>query len=104
MTSRRSLIAFCCAIAVLGVELAAPAGAASSWTLRQLPAKQLEGGYADQVPPNGVSCPSKALCVAVGGLDTVAVSQSPTAAAGIAGASAIRPTPSQSRAASKKKG
>lgn len=78
MTLRRFLTALSCAIAVLGVELAAPAGAASSWTLRQLPGKQLEGGYVDQVPLNAVSCPSKTLCVAVGALDTVAVSHSPT--------------------------
>jgi hypothetical protein len=43
----------------------------------QLPAKQLEGGSSDQVPLYSVSCPSEKLCVAVGALDTVAVSQSP---------------------------
>lgn len=65
-------------IAVLAA-FALPAGssAASQWSVMQLPAKQLEGG-ADQVPLNGVSCPTEKLCVAVGALDTVAVSQSPT--------------------------
>lgn len=67
-------------IVVILATLALPAGstAASKWSVMQLPAKQLEGGYADQVPLSGVSCPSEKLCVAVGALDTVAVSQSPT--------------------------
>jgi hypothetical protein len=66
-------------IVVIAAALAVPAGsaAASKWGVIQLPAKQLEGGYADQVPLYGVSCPSEKLCVAVGALDTVAVSQSP---------------------------
>jgi hypothetical protein len=68
-------------IVVIFGALALPAGstAASKWSVVQLPAKQLEGGYADQVPLNSVSCPSPKLCVAVGALDTVAVSQSPSA-------------------------
>jgi hypothetical protein len=67
-------------IVVIGGILALPAGsaAASKWSVMQLPAKQLEGGTSDQVPLNGVSCPSPKLCVAVGALDTVAVSRSPT--------------------------
>jgi hypothetical protein len=67
-------------IVVILATLALPAGstAASKWSVMQLPAKQLEGGYADQVPLSGVSCPSEKLCIAVGALDTVAVSQSPT--------------------------
>jgi hypothetical protein len=67
-------------IVVILATLVLPAGstAASKWSVMQLPAKQLEGGYADQVPLSGVSCPSEKLCVAVGALDTVAVSQSPT--------------------------
>jgi hypothetical protein len=72
-----------CLIALVGV-LAVPAGsaAASKWTVRQLPPKPLEGGSGtDQVPFYGVSCPSESLCVAVGALDTVAFSQSPTAGA-----------------------
>jgi hypothetical protein len=64
------------------VALAAPAGAAaaSKWTVRQLPPKPLEGG-SDSVPLTGVSCPSESLCVAVGALDTVAFSQTPTGGA-----------------------
>jgi hypothetical protein len=70
-----------CLIALV-VVLAVPAGsaAASQWALRQLPPKPLEGG-SDQVALFGVSCPSESLCVAVGSLDTVASSRSPTAGA-----------------------
>jgi hypothetical protein len=61
-----------CLIA-LAVVLAVPAGsvAASKWTVRALP---------DRVVLNGVSCPNESLCVAVGALDTVAFSQTPTGA------------------------
>lgn len=54
--------------------LAMPAGsaAASKWTVRHLP---------DRVALRGVSCPSESLCVAVGALNTVAFSQSPTGGA-----------------------
>ena len=71
-------------IVIVFVALALPAGsaAASGWSAMQLPAKQLEGGGADQVPLYDVSCPSEKLCVAVGALDTVAVSQSPTGGRG----------------------
>src|SRR5690349_2039146 len=64
----------------ISTTLALPAGsiAASKWSGIQLPAKQLDGDFSDQVPLNAVSCPSARLCVAVGALDTVAVSQSPT--------------------------
>lgn len=60
-----------------------PAGRAeaSQWTMRQLPPKPLEEGATDQVPLYGVSCPSESLCVAVGALDTVAFSQSPSGGA-----------------------
>lgn len=73
----RSLIV--AVILLLFAALALPAGstAASKWSVTRLPAKQLEGGYADQVPLNGVSCPTEGFCVAVGALDTVAVSRSP---------------------------
>jgi len=63
-------------VALFGT-LALPAGStgASKWSVMQLPAKQLEGGYTDQVPLNGVSCPSAklvscpsvSLCIAVSG-------------------------------------
>jgi hypothetical protein len=66
-------------IAALLVALAVPvtAGAASNWQLTQLPAKSLDGG-SNQVVLNGVSCPTDSLCVAVGALDTIATSTSPT--------------------------
>ncbi len=73
------LILACCAIALLAA-FAAPtgAGAASNWTLRQLPPASSEAS----VPPlSGVSCPTESLCVAVGGYDTLAVSQTPTGGA-----------------------
>jgi hypothetical protein len=67
------------AIVVIAAALVLPAGstAASKWGVVQLPAKQLEGGHGDQVALYSVSCPSEKLCVAVGALDTVAVSRSP---------------------------
>jgi hypothetical protein len=73
---KRILIAACSAIALI-VVLAAPAGAtaASSWTMRQLPPAS---GDAFGPPLTGVSCPTDSLCVAVGGLDTLAFSQAPT--------------------------
>lgn len=76
------LLTACSAIAFLAT-LAAPAGsaAASSWTLRQLPARQLQGGAADEAGLSGVSCPTESLCVAVGALHTLATSTAPTAGA-----------------------
>lgn len=61
-------------LTVLAGALALPAGAAaaSKWTVRPLP---------ERVALRGVSCPSESLCVAVGALDTVAFSQSPTGGA-----------------------
>ena len=72
---RRVVLALCGAIA-FAATLAAPGqAAASSWTERQLPpASGDEWGP----PLSGVSCPTESLCVAVGGLNTVAFSQSPT--------------------------
>jgi hypothetical protein len=67
---------------VVLVALAIPAGAAASkWTVRQLPPKQLEGGGSEEAFLYSVSCPSESLCVAVGALDTVAFSQTPTGGA-----------------------
>lgn len=74
---RRILIVSCAAI-VLIAALAAPVGsaAASNWTLQQLPPAP---GSAPWGPPlSGVSCPTESLCVAVGGLNTLAFSQAPT--------------------------
>ncbi len=72
---KRILIAACSAIALLAA-LAAPtdAATASKWTLRQL------SPGLDR-PLSGISCPSESLCVAVGGLDTLAFSQLPTGGA-----------------------
>jgi len=71
-------------VITLLVVLAAPAGAvaASKWTVRQLPPQPVAGGPStDQVVLYAVSCPSDSLCVAVGALDTVAFSQTPTGGA-----------------------
>lgn len=66
------------AVALL-VALAAPATAASSkWTVRQLPPPRADGGSSERVLLYSVSCPTETLCVAVGALDTVAFSQTPT--------------------------
>jgi hypothetical protein len=86
---KRILIAFCWAISLLAA-LAAPASAASNWTLRQLPPTPLEGGGAAEPGLSGVSCPTESLCVAAGGFDTVASSQTPTA--GAAGWHVVHPT------------
>jgi hypothetical protein len=71
---KRIVIAACSAILV--AALAAPTGAtaASKWTLRQLSPGLLN-------PLSGVSCPNPSFCVAVGGLNTVAVSREPTGGA-----------------------
>ena len=73
------LLPLACLIALVGA-LGLPAGAAASkWTVRALPPQPLDGipdGY--RVVLYGASCPSESLCVAVGAMDTVAVSQSPT--------------------------
>jgi hypothetical protein len=64
--------------------LAAPAGAAaaSKWTERRLPPPSREGSYSpERVLLYSVSCPSESLCVAVGALDTIAFSQTPTGGA-----------------------
>jgi hypothetical protein len=76
---KRILAASCSAIALLAA-LAVPAGSAatSNWTLRQLPP---ESGGEWGPPLSGVSCPTESLCVAVGGLDTLAFSQAPTGGA-----------------------
>jgi hypothetical protein len=64
------------------LAMSAGAAADSNWTLRQLPPKPIEGSsLTDQAMLGGVSCPSESLCVAVGALDTIAVSQSPTGGA-----------------------
>jgi hypothetical protein len=77
---KRMLLISCCAI-VLTATLAASAGsaAASNWTERQLP--PTPGSAAWGPPLSGVSCPTDSLCVAVGGLNTLAFSQAPNAGA-----------------------
>jgi len=76
---RNVTLAFLVALVVV-LTVPSALAAASPWTLRRLPPKQLEGG-SDSAGLNGVSCPSDSLCVAVGGLDTVAFSQSPSGGA-----------------------
>lgn len=53
------------------------AAGAAQWTLRQLPPTPLENSTSSEPPLSSVSCPTVSLCVAVGGLDTVASSQAP---------------------------
>jgi hypothetical protein len=72
------LLALTCALASLAV-FAGSSGAASNWTLRQLPPSPGHGPWGP--PLSGVSCPTESLCVAVGGLNTVAFSQAPTGGA-----------------------
>jgi len=81
MTSKRFLLAFYCAIALLGA-LAAPAGAASNWTLRQLPPTAFGESQAFAPGLYGVSCPTTSFCVAVGTQNTLIVSQTPTGGIG----------------------
>jgi hypothetical protein len=71
------------AIALVGaLTVPASGAAASKWTERQLPPPSSEGGSsAERVLLYSVSCPSESLCVAVGALDTVAFSQTPTGGA-----------------------
>lgn len=73
---KRTLLASCWAIALLAA-VAAPASAASSWVLRQLPPATLEDSTSWEPSLSGVSCPTDSLCVAVGDFDTLAFSQAP---------------------------
>lgn len=68
----------------LAVAFVAPsaASAAGGWKLTQLPARTVAAGESNQPAFSGVSCPRESFCVAVGGFDTVASSQAPTAGAG----------------------
>ena len=69
----------CWVIAVLAIVAAPPSpAAASNWTQRQLPSTS---GDAWGPPLSGISCPTESLCVAVGGINTVAFSRVPTGAA-----------------------
>jgi len=69
-------LACCCAVALLAA-LAAPSAEAEAakWTVRQLPPAE---GSSSPAMLSGVSCPTESLCVAVGGLNTVAFSRTPT--------------------------
>jgi photosystem II stability/assembly factor-like uncharacterized protein len=71
-------MAGCIAIVLIAMIWVPTPALASNWTLRQLPPTHLEGGGTDAAPLSGISCPSESLCVAVGGFDTVASSQSPS--------------------------
>src|SRR5690349_21362995 len=68
-----TLLALCGGQALLAA-CAGSAGAASKWTLRQLPPRP---GDSYGPPLSGVSCPTDSLCVADGGLDTIAFSKAP---------------------------
>jgi hypothetical protein len=81
LLSRCALIVSCFAIALLVALATASEAAAAGWTLRQLPPQPIEEGNPYEVVLEGVSCPSDSLCVAVGALDTVTSSQSPTGGA-----------------------
>lgn len=77
--ARTTLIGLICGIALLAVM--GGAASAANWSVGKLPPKQLEGGYRDPGALYSVSCASESLCVAVGALDTVASSRSPSGGA-----------------------
>jgi hypothetical protein len=77
--ARRTLIGLICGIALLAVM--SGAASAADWSEGRLPAKQLEGGYRDPGSLYSVSCAGESLCVAVGALDTVAATRSPSGGA-----------------------
>jgi hypothetical protein len=81
---RRARLGSLATALTLVVVLAAPtaANAASKWSVRQLPAKVLEGGSKDEIPLYSVSCVGESLCVAGGAMDTLAATRSPTGGAG----------------------
>ncbi|HEY7256874.1 MAG TPA: hypothetical protein VH476_09340 [Solirubrobacterales bacterium] len=95
---RFTLIAVSCALALLAAP-AAPAGANSNWTLRQLPPTSVEhteaGTRYSWAPLSGVSCPTQSLCVAVGAEHTLAFSQAPTG--GVARWHVVHPTAGPSK-------
>lgn len=73
----RAIVTCCCAIALIATLVASVgSAAASSWTERQLPSTL--PGVSWGPPLYGVACPSESLCVAVGGWNTLAFSQTPT--------------------------
>lgn len=73
----------CCVIALIATLAASSSPAvAAKWTLRQLPPRYLdENSTPVSASLSGVSCPTDSLCVAVGGLNTLAFSQAPTGGA-----------------------
>jgi hypothetical protein len=78
---KRALVVTCGAIALFAA-LAAPAAAASSWTLRQLPAVNYGESQAFAQGLSAISCPNESLCVAAGSQDTLVVSEAPTGGIG----------------------
>jgi hypothetical protein len=94
----RKLLVLSCALATL-MAFAAPAGAASNWTLRQLPPSSVEhtemGTRYSWPSLSGVSCPTESLCVAVGAEHTLAFSQAPTG--GVARWHVVNPTAGPSK-------
>jgi hypothetical protein len=95
---RRVLVASC-ALALLLAVLAPVAGAASNWTLRQLPPTSVEhtefGTRYAWPALNGVSCPTETLCVVVGAEHTLAFSRAPTG--GVARWHVVNPTAGPSK-------
>lgn len=71
-------IVLCAVVLVAMLSAPAAAAAASNWKLTQLPPKKLAESLPEEAQLSGVSCPTQSLCVAVGALDTIATSQSPT--------------------------
>jgi hypothetical protein len=77
LKKHRIRIAFGALLLLAAIAVPAGSAAASTWTLRRLPPTPRENGSALS-SLSGVSCPTESLCVAVGGLDTLAFSQDPT--------------------------
>jgi hypothetical protein len=73
-----------CAVVLLAIlATAASSAAASTWTVRQLAPIRNSENEPVQIGLSGISCPSKSLCVAVGGRErTIAFSQNPTGGTG----------------------
>ncbi|HEY1286503.1 MAG TPA: hypothetical protein VGF04_10470 [Solirubrobacterales bacterium] len=72
-----TLLLISLALALLAA-FAATAGAASKWTLRQLPATNYGESQAFAQALSGVSCPTDSLCVVAGSQNTLVVSETPT--------------------------
>lgn len=89
-TRQRVRIALGALLPIAAIAALAGPAAAATWTPRQLPPTPLPGGGSALSSLSGVSCPTESLCVAVGGLDTLAFSQDPTG--GVARWHVVEPT------------